>query len=173
MQKCTTVLVISVKSLNKNCKKCNKETKHRLVIEKRARSNYYSCSICLENNSKKHRQKKWCAYLAQKANSRKRKDSIKLTEEDIVNLDQKQYHKCALTGALFDTSSKLWKPSLDRIDSNLGYKLNNIRLVAWIVNRSRGNLTDNDFIEMCYKVTEQQNFNIAQCFIEASKKLGW
>lgn len=139
--------------ITKYCNGCKTNTKHRLVKDSRPnRNNYYSCSICLENNTKKYRINNWYKYLAQKANSRKRPNSIKLKEEDILLLAFNQNYKCALTNEDFNIISKWWKPSLDRIDSSLGYTKQNIRLVAWIVNHTRGNLTDDEFVSMCNKV---------------------
>lgn len=146
------IVLLGFVKLNKVCKKCKIETIHRFVKDKR-RSSYYSCSLCLERNSKKYRQKYWEKYLAQKANSRKRKGSIIITEQMIKNLNKDQNNKCALTFVEFDLTSKWYRPSLDRIDSNLGYVESNIRLVAWIVNHTRGNLTDLEFIDMCNKVS--------------------
>lgn len=150
-----------MRNINKFCKRCTKETKHRFVNDQRPnRKPYYSCTVCLNNNSKKHRKKDWFSYLAQKANVRKRKDSIKLTKEDIKNQWLKQNEKCALTNLDLNINDKWWKPSLDRIDSNKGYTLNNIRIVAWIINHSRGNLSDNEFIDMCIKITQFKMSNI-------------
>mgnify|MGYP001575137739 CR=1 FL=1 len=147
--------VLTESAVSKYCDKCKCNTKHRLVKESRPnRSYYYGCSVCSGNNTKKHRIANWYKYLAQKANSRKRSNSIKLVEEDILLLAFKQDYKCALTNEAFNIVSKWWKPSLDRIDSNLGYTKENIRLVAWIVNHARGELTDNEFVGMCSKVTK-------------------
>lgn len=141
--------------IDKYCTKCETIAKHRLVKDNRTnRQNwYYSCVICAENSCKKHRLNNWYKYLAQKANARKRPNSIKLVEEDILYLAFRQDYKCALTNQDLNIVSKWWKPSLDRIDSNLGYTKNNIRLVAWIVNHTKGKLTDEEFISMCNKVT--------------------
>ena len=139
------------------CKKCKVKTKHRKINDNRpGRKSYLACSICLENNCKRHRKKYWYKYLAQKANNRKRKNSIKLTEQIVLKIANDQNFRCALTNVKFDIESKWYKPSLDRIDSNKGYTKTNLRLVAWIVNHCRGNLTDTDFIDMCKKVS---NYN--------------
>lgn len=127
-----------------------------MVKERRLGKVYPACSICLENNSKKHRKKYWYKYLAQKANARKRKGSIKLNEQIVLSIAKAQNFKCALTNTQFDIESKWYKPSLDRIDCNKGYTKANIRLVAWIVNHCRGNLTDTDFIDMCSRVTRNK-----------------
>lgn len=138
-----------------DCKKCNASTKHRRIKDTRpGRKSYLACSICLENNSKRHRKKHWSRYLAQKANARKIPGSVKMTEQLIESIGYDQRLRCALTKVRFDIESKWYKPSLDRIDSNKGYTPDNVRLVAWIVNHCRGNLTDAEFIDMCKKVVE-------------------
>jgi len=140
------------------CKKCKIETKHRTVNDTRpGRKPYLACSICLENNSKKHRQANWFRYLAQKANARKRPGSIKMKEQYLLDLLQKQNGRCALSQIVFDIKSEWDKPSLDRIDSDKGYTLNNIRLVTWRVNHCKGSLTDAEFTDMCIDVARSQN----------------
>lgn len=143
--------------ISKFCKRCNKETERRLI--KSAKRQYYSCKICLENNCKTHRKKHWFRYLAQKANTRKVSNSTKITEDHIKTIWNKQNNKCALTGQSLYIENKWWKPSLDRIDSNKGYTLDNIRIVAWIVNHSRGELTDDEFINMCIKIVDNHKTN--------------
>ncbi len=138
----------------KYCKNCQYKTKHKLINDKRlGRFPYYSCVECAIKSAKNHRKNYWYKYLAQKANARKKIGSIKLTEKHLLKIAKKQKFKCVLTNEKFNIESKWWKPSLDRIDSNKGYILSNIRLVAWIVNHCRGNLTDKEFIDMCKKVS--------------------
>lgn len=144
------------KRITKHCKRCSQDTDHRLVVDKRkGHNNYYSCSICLEKNSKKYRKKNWFKYLATKANARKRAGSVKLDEQHIRKLAQDQNNQCALTNQVMDINSKWWRPSLDRINSKIGYTLENIRLVAWIVNHTKGDLMDDEFIDMCKKVASK------------------
>lgn len=130
------------------CKKCDKSSVKRLVKS----GNYYSCTICTKNNSKKHRKNNWFKYLAQKANARKRPGSEYITEGQLITLYKHQENKCALTGKTLDVNSEWWKPSLDRIDSSTGYSRGNIRIVAWIVNHMKGKLTDEEFINACNHV---------------------
>lgn len=136
----------------KFCDRCNYNTAHRFV--KNETNGYYSCKICLETNSKKHRKLHWPRYLAQKANARNRPGSSKLLGHEVEAQFLKQNSKCALTGQNLDINHKWWKPSLDRIDSNKGYSVDNIRIVAWIVNHCRGDLEDAEFIDMCKKVAD-------------------
>ena len=141
---------MSDKVKHKNCKKCQKITLHRMVNDCRInRKIYYSCSNCMENHSKKYRDTHRLRYLAQKANSRKRPDSIKMTEEILQNIYDNQEGKCALSGLKFSMNSSDRKPSLDRIDSNKGYTLTNIQLVSYFVNKMKRELNQSDFIKIC------------------------
>jgi hypothetical protein len=145
----------------KECKNCKVETEHRFIKDIRKNyKGYYSCCKCLEENCKRHRKKHWDRYLAQKANTRKRSGSIKIEAHHVKELQIKQNNKCILTGVEFDIESKWYRPSLDRIDSNKGYTIDNIRLVSWISNHSRGSLTDEEFIEMCKKISDNHKEKI-------------
>lgn len=138
----------------KYCEHHKQECKHRLVRDLRRNSEYYSCSGRLEEHSRNWRKKNWCKYLANKANKRQRSGSIKLTDLDLQKVWDKQSQQCAVSRRTLDPESKWWKPSLDRIDNSKGYTPDNIRIVAWIINHSRGELTTEEFIDMCKAVAE-------------------
>ena len=141
------------------CAACKAVTLHKLIKDKRIgrKSSYYSCIPCAYKATVRYRKKHWYKYLAQKANARKVFGSVKITEQIVLSIAHKQNYKCALTNTPFDIESKWYKPSLDRIDSSKGYTPDNLRLVGWIVNHCRGNLTDDDFIDMCKRVTRGLN----------------
>ncbi len=42
-----------------------------------------------------------------------------------------------------------WNISVDRIDSNKGYTVDNIQLVCAIINRMKMNLSNDEFISLC------------------------
>lgn len=134
--------------LTKFCKKCNKDIIHRYVKI----DDYYACSGCTSKNSKNYRKKYPLRYLAQKANARKKPGSEKITEEMLLEIYKNQDGRCALTGIKFDSNTRWWKASLDRTDCKKGYTKKNIKLIAWIVNHSKLDLTDFEFIDMCNKV---------------------
>jgi hypothetical protein len=150
-----TARMVYVKSkyLEKHCNQCNQIRKHRLrrYLSKKQNAGY-SCTYCVSGQDKKSRVKNWFSYLARKANSRKRIGSITLTKEHLEEIWNKQEQKCALTGRNLNIEDHWWKPSVDRIDSSLPYLLDNIRIVGWIVNHCRGDLTDEEFIDMCKSV---------------------
>jgi hypothetical protein len=76
-----------------------------------------------------------------------------MTAEIVRNKYESQGKVCAITGLELDPADKWYKPSLDRIDPSLGYTVDNIRIVAWIVNHARSDLTDDEFLTMCRFVT--------------------
>jgi hypothetical protein len=143
--------------IHKNCKKCKNETAHRFVKNKT--NGYYACLICLENNSKKYRDKYRLRYLAQKANARKKENSEIITEEMLHKIYNQQNKTCALTGICFDMSSSLYKPSLDRIDSSKGYKRGNLQLVLFIVNKMKRELDEAEFLNICALITDNRRLS--------------
>lgn len=144
------------KHINKLCKKCDEITKHRFVKNKT--NGYYSCSICTEKNSKNHSQKHWFRYLAQKANSRKKENSVKITEDMLKKIYLKQQKCCALSGMGFDMKKSLYKPSLDRIDSQKGYTEDNIQLVLFIVNKMKRELRQDEFKAICFNIAQNEYY---------------
>lgn len=54
---------------------------------------------------------------------------------------------CEVTGLPFSYEAKSpWAPSLDRIDSNLGYTKENTRIVIWLYNTAKNIYTDEDVL---------------------------
>ena len=77
-----------------------------------------------------------------------------MTESILQKVWDSQGHVCKLTGIKLDSQHSLYKPSLDRIDPNRGYVCGNIRIVAWIVNKCRMDLSDQEFVEMCKAIAD-------------------
>ncbi len=70
-----------------------------------------------------------------------------------------QNGKCALTKIDFmfekqDSSRRPFAPSIDRIDSKLGYTKDNVRLVCIVVNLSLNEFGDQVFDKMCKSYVE-------------------
>lgn len=84
------------------------------------------------------------------------KFSCTITYEHILNELTKGY--CSVTGIMFDLIDKYkpsnrkrnaYAPSLDRINSMLGYTNENTRLVIWQYNAMKGELTDDEILSIC------------------------
>lgn len=143
------------KHIIKFCKKCKNNVNHRISVDNRRKNGCIEqCCVCYENNCKRYRKKHWKRYLAYKANSRKRKDSDFITEEHIDTLYKKQNGRCAISGVVLNIEDSENRPSLDRIDSKKGYKINNLQLLTWITNRTKGKLDDDTFIKLCHTISE-------------------
>ena len=88
-----------------------------------------------------------------------------LTAGDVKALLDSQDMKCAVTGLdmVFDSSTRKkanpFRASIDRIDSNMGYTLDNIRLVCWAVNQMKADRTEEEFefwINILHKTISSQ-----------------
>lgn len=104
----------------------------------------------------------WCSI---KKSAKARDLSFEISIEDAWNLFLKQNRKCALSGIElnFSHSKKLEKyktnhtASLDRIDSNKGYSIDNIQWVHKDINKMKLDLPEDKFIEYCKLIVERYN----------------
>lgn len=90
-----------------------------------------------------------------------------IDKEFIVQLYKQQGGKCAITkiemmhnsvNERTETSCHIMNPynlSIDRIDSEIGYTKENVRLVCAFVNKIRMDMSDEDFIQMCKDVATE------------------
>lgn len=91
-----------------------------------------------------------------KNKAKKRNIPFDLTIEDAWDLFILQNKKCALTGEqIYFGKNKT--ASLDRIDSNLGYSINNCQWLHKDINILKNNLDQNFFIELCKKVAKYEH----------------
>lgn len=89
-------------------------------------------------------------YRVLSARSRADKKGMKfnLTEEYIYELLRKQNNKCYYTQIEFNNSSHVYSMSIDRIDSNKGYTVDNIRLVCSAVNYMKAEYSEDLFLAL-------------------------
>lgn len=86
-----------------------------------------------------------------------RKLLFNITIEYIWELYLKQKGKCALSGVpiIFST---WWKgeqtASLDRIDSKNGYEIGNVQWIHKAINKMKGKLSDQKFVEWCKTISQ-------------------
>lgn len=91
-------------------------------------------------------------------NAKKKKFDCKfeITKDDIIQKYIEQQGRCYLSGQLFSTDSKIGKKynnlSIDRIDSKKGYTKDNVQLVTEIVNHSKSDLSNDEYIKWCRKI---------------------
>lgn len=77
--------------------------------------------------------------------------------EDIALLHELQGGKCALSGRPIAWSEQKWdhSASIDRINNQKGYSLDNIQLVDKQVNMARGSLSVEEFVSLCQDVADK------------------
>lgn len=94
---------------------------------------------------------------ALQCNARYRKIKIKLTIEEAWEKFIKQNRKCALTGLplqfISGATAHDGTASLDRIDSTKDYSIDNVQWVHKTINYIKRDLSDDDFIQWCRKVS--------------------
>lgn len=79
--------------------------------------------------------------------------SFNITTPFMTALWEKQQGKCAKTGVEMGRIGDKWlAPSIDRIDSSIGYEQDNVQWVCWRYNDAKSNMNDNEFIMMCLAV---------------------
>jgi hypothetical protein len=92
-----------------------------------------------------------------KLNAKQRNIEYNLSAEYLFDLYKKQKGICSLSGQKL-TLSKRWKDyknntaSLDRIDSNKGYIINNVQFVHKNINFMKYNFSQKEFIDLCIKI---------------------
>lgn len=135
--------------------------------------NFYSndCKEC-ESERKKIARKKsfnddvetFFTRLLNGCRSRARRSdnfNFDLTLEQVLDLYEKQQHKCALSGIEMTTikgsGHLILNASIDRIDPGKDYTLSNIRLVCSHINMMRSNLSDDELLTFCKSIVEFNN----------------
>nr|QBK91800.1 MAG: Zn-finger protein [Pithovirus LCPAC304] len=98
-----------------------------------------------------------------KKNAIKRKLDVAISRQDIIDLYKQQDGRCALTGEILTHICEpgtrrvnirhTYNISVDRIDSQKPYTIDNIQLVGNRVNTIKWDLDQDDFIALCKKIT--------------------
>ena len=97
-----------------------------------------------------------------KIHAKKRHILFDLTIEDAWNIFEKQNGECALSGIKLELPTDYrynWftrsNASIDRIDSNKGYSLDNVQWVTKKINMMKQANSQSEFIEMCKLVAKK------------------
>lgn len=128
----------------KICKKC----KNNIQLKKNTLKHVLQRCLTTSKTSTKERLKK----------GRKECGINTLTINQLIKMFEEQNGKCKLSNvklSLNTNSNNI--VSIDRIDSNKGYTIDNIQLVSKIVNQAKNNLSMEDFKSMVFSIYE--NFN--------------
>jgi hypothetical protein len=87
----------------------------------------------------------------------KRNLEFSVTIENMWDVFVKQNRKCALTGETIyfrDKTNGEQTASIDRINSNMGYTIENIQWVHKDVNLMKQNLSEDTFLKICKQIVE-------------------
>lgn len=110
--------------------------------------------------------------------ARTRNLEFNITIEDIWNLFIKQDRKCALTGIEIDVincghrNSMKCTASLDRIDPNKGYVIDNVWWVHKKINQIKMDINKDEFIYLCHLISANNPINTSEA-VEIEKLIDW
>lgn len=95
-----------------------------------------------------------------KAKCRDNPQEVSVDIDYLMKIGNKQKWKCALSGVDLQFIPGKGKKNpfvvtIDRIDSNKGYVKGNIQLLAWQVNRAKGDYSTKEFMKMCTQVARR------------------
>ena len=168
-----TVLDDTPVIINNTCKwlvKCNNcgKTMYLRTNELNSNSRWFKCKTCATRENIHNRVKalggnNWCTIsfingFRIKAKRRNIYFSNDITPKFIEELLKVQGFKCKLTGDLLYFKNKSnTNISIDRIDSDRDYTIDNIQLVTKQANICKHVLTNKEFLEFCNKVVNHAN----------------
>ena len=91
-----------------------------------------------------------------KTNAKKRDVTCNLSEEYLYELFKQQKGICALSGVpiQIEGNSNL-RLSIDKITPDKGYTEGNVQWTIFAANRAKGDLTQDDFVELCKLIIER------------------
>ena len=150
---------------------CGKET---YSTSSQLKGNQKSCG-CLQHRRGKDNPrwlgvgdisgKRWCIV---KKSAKIRRIEFEISCKYAWSLYEQQHGKCVLSGQVisFDDATA----SLDRIDSSLGYICGNVQWVHKVVNRMKGNLDEDKFIEWCKIITDWNGEIVDGSLVPITKK---
>ena len=142
----------------------------RFLVRCKCGREYYSRATCVVNNI--IRYCKYCrppspriegfspTFLNKfKKGAERRGLEFSITVDDLVALFDEQHGRCALTGEELTLpqwagkkNAPYYNVSIDRIDSDEGYTVDNIQLVTKTVNMCKMDLPQEGFVAMCKQV---------------------
>ena len=149
----------------KICFKCKTEKSFSLFFaHKQTPDGYHSwCKECCNEGNKKSRLKinstiegraKIFLQNARKAATKRQQDFC-LTVNDIVECWEQQKEICAYSGRLMTLEAGcLNTVSIERIDSSIGYTVENTILVCQAINRMKSDFEFNKFYNLCRDVAQ-------------------
>lgn len=148
-----------------DCGNITKDIEYNLVKGKKKSCGNLSCVYRIENSRNNGRRtftgyegifgSRWASW---RIGAEKRNIKFIITIKEAWEIYEKQNRKCALTNLDIFFSEKYsdhtGNASLDRIDSNKDYTVDNVQWVHKEVNRMKGSLSENEFINFCKLISK-------------------
>jgi hypothetical protein len=93
-------------------------------------------------------------FTKQRAGAKERKLAWDLSQEHVHKLI-KETKRCHISGRkLVMEVNHPDGPSLDRVDANKGYHIDNVVVTSQLINKARGEMSVEEFVKMCRDVVE-------------------
>lgn len=149
----------------KSCSAKCKNRDHPLVVTSEGRAR---AAISYKARCAKRPQLAYLRLLVTLARKRATRFNreFSITFEDVLDLFKRQHGKCAYTSFSLDVSKyktghprtreeRMYRASLDRIDNDKGYTVDNIQLVCAPVNNMKNTLSHADFVNLCRLIADR------------------
>lgn len=91
-----------------------------------------------------------------KNGAKKRNILFAITKQDLISLFEAQGRRCPYTNILLFLGNKNWSASVDRIDNEQGYVLDNIQFVHKHINLMKNCFSHDYFLDMCKMVSKMK-----------------
>lgn len=91
--------------------------------------------------------------------AKKYKDPVEpnVDRDYLYQLFKEQGGRCALSGVVLKIEvGAVAALSLDKIKPELGYTKGNVQWLAWAVNRAKGDMEEDVFLDMCRQILEHR-----------------
>jgi hypothetical protein len=93
------------------------------------------------------------SYAARRPGARRRKIAWEISKQYIEEIYAKQNGVCDLSGIVMEPKgNSRYRPSIDRIDSTVGYVVGNVQIVCSVINVMKNKYSDLEFVRMCRAV---------------------
>ena len=132
--------------------------------------------LCIQCHSEKRKNKRRSeskplhTRFAEMLRSARHRNNCTLTVQDLETMWLKQKGLCFYSGITmtferWGTSSNMstrspYVPSLDRVDSNKGYTMENVVLCCWAVNVGKNNFPLQTYLDVCKEVAKKNHADI-------------
>lgn len=148
-----------------NCKTCGEKDPLKFRLHSKGQCKSCNNKKCLERyheNPKRHNEIHnqyydnnliYIRLLSAKTRCKNKNIEFNINIKDIEDLIIKQNNKCIYSNIVFENNRNgIYSLSIDRIDSDKGYTINNIQLVCSSINQMKNNLKEKEFLDIIEKI---------------------